>query len=98
MYIGNISIIQQVEEGLQVIEQIKKVSYSINKMKQYDLYLSVIKELASIDNISISPFFVEIDPVLFQNENKINLPYIYAHEWRTTSHEIKAYLKCAIRY
>ena len=76
----------------------KKVSYSINKAKQYDLYLSIIKEFASIDNISISPFFVEKDPVLFQKENKINLPYTYAHEWRTTSHEIKAYLKCTIQY
>lgn len=76
----------------------KKVSYSINKINQYDFYLSTIKELALKDNISINPFFVELDPVVYQKENRINLPYTYAHEWRTTSHEIKAYLKCTIQY
>lgn len=76
----------------------QKVTYSINKMKQYNLYLSTIKELASTDNISITPFFVEIDPVIYQKENKINLPYTYVHEWRTTAHKIKAYLKCSIKY
>lgn len=76
----------------------KKVSYSINKRKQYDLYLSIIKEYASKDNIIITVLFVERDPLVYQKENKINLPYTYAHEWRTSTHEIKAYLKCSIQY
>lgn len=76
----------------------QKVSYSINKEKQCNLYLSTIKELGLADNIRITPFWVEIDPVVYQKENRINLPYTYKHEWRTTSHKIKAYLKCSVKY
>lgn len=76
----------------------KKVTYTINKIKQYDFYLSTIKELSSNDNISITPFFVELDPVVYQKENSITLPYTYKHEWHTNSHKIKAYLKCSIQY
>ena len=76
----------------------KKVIYSIDKMKQYNLYLDILKEFAITDNIDISPFFVEIDPIVYQQENKINLPYTYKHEWRTASHKIKTDLKCTIKY
>lgn len=74
-----------------------KVYYHINKIEQYNLYLSIIRDLASKDNINISPFFVEVD-VALQKENRINLPYTYKHEWKASSHKINVYLKCSIEY
>lgn len=77
----------------------EKASYRIGKTKQYNLYLSVIKELALKDNISINPFFTERD-VSNNRENKITMPYTFTHKYGigVSSHKIKAYLECTIQY
>lgn len=77
----------------------EKASYRIEKMKQYNLYLSVIKELALKDNISINPFFTERD-VPNNRENKITMPYTFTHKYGlgVSSHQIKVYLECSIKY
>ncbi len=77
----------------------EKIYYHINKMKQYNLYLSVIKELAAKDNISINPFFTERD-IPNNRENRITMPYTFTPKYGMgiISHEINAYLECSIEY
>lgn len=75
----------------------ERAYYHIDKIKQYDLYLFVIRELATQDSINIIPFFTEMD-IVHNKENKITLPYTYTHQWNVSSHKIKAYLICSIHY
>lgn len=77
----------------------EKVSYHIDKMKQYNLYMSVIKEFATKDNINITPFFTERD-VPNNRENIITMPYTFTHKYGlgVSSHQIKTYLECSIQY
>lgn len=77
----------------------EKVYYDIGKTKKYNLYLSVIKELSLEDNISINPFFTERD-IPHNCENRIPTPYTFTNKYGigVSSHRIKAYLECSIRY
>ncbi len=75
----------------------EKVYYHINKIKQYDLYLSKVMKLAKEDNISILPFWVEVDMV-YKTERNITLPYTFSKDWYTSRHSIKPYLRCSITY
>lgn len=77
----------------------EKASYHIGKLKEYNLYLNTIKELALKDNISITPFFTERD-VTHNRENRIPMPYTFTHKYGigVSAHQIKAYLECLIQY
>lgn len=77
----------------------EKVYYHISKAKEYNLYLTVIKDLALKDNVSINLFFTEID-VPHNRENRITLPYTFTHKYGigVSTHKIKAYLECSIQY
>lgn len=77
----------------------QKVYYHIDKTKEYNLYLSVIKELSLEDNISINPFFTERD-IPHNCENRIPMPYTFTNKYGigVSSHQIKAYLQCSVKY
>lgn len=77
----------------------EKAYYHINKVKQYNLYLTSIKELALKDNISINPVFKEMD-VPHNRENRITLPYTFTNKYSigVITHKITAYLECSIKY
>lgn len=77
----------------------EKAYYHIGKVKEYNLYLSIIKDLALKDNISINPFFTERN-IPHNRENRITLPYTFTHKYGigVSTHKIKAYLECFIQY
>lgn len=77
----------------------EKVYYHIINEKQFALYLSTIKGLALQDNINISTFFAEIN-LARHRKNRITLPYIFTggDGMGVSSHKIKVYLECSIRY
>lgn len=78
---------------------VEKVYYHIINEKQFALYLSTIKELALQDNININTFFAEINLVRHR-KNRITLPYTFTggNGMGVSSHKIKVYLECSIRY
>lgn len=77
----------------------EKVSYCIGKVKQYNLYLAIIRKLAAKSNVSINPFFTERD-IVNNRENRITMPYTFTHKYGigVSTHQIKAYLECTIQY
>lgn len=77
----------------------EKACYNINKLKQYNIYLEIIADLASKEKISIDPLFKEVN-ILKNSENEIKLPYTYTYKYGqgVATHKIKAYLKCSIQY
>lgn len=77
----------------------EKVLYRVGKVKQYNLYLAIIKKLAAKSNISINPFFTEMD-IVNNRENRITIPYTFTHKYGigVSTHQIKAYLECSIKY
>ena len=75
----------------------EKVIYTLEKDKQYNLYLDTINRFATHDNIHICPLFIEFKDGYHEN-GCINFPYIYTSKILVTIHKIKAYLMCSIKY
>jgi len=87
------------KRGTNSYKRNEKVYYTLDKVKQYELYIKIIKEYASCDNIDIKPYFVEImDTPLEKYKHRVSLPYTYSHDFWTHDHKVKVYLDCSIVY
>lgn len=87
------------KRGTNSYKKNEKVYYTLDKVKQYELYMKIIKEYASCDNIDIEPYFVEImDTPLEKYKHRVSLPYTYSHDFWTHDHKVKVYLDCSIVY
>lgn len=71
-----------------------RVAYEIKDVKIYNLYLSTLKNMASEDDIVITPIFIE---KYMSKSNSINLPYVYNGPY-SIMHEVKIHLKCYVDY
>ncbi|MCM1232628.1 MAG: hypothetical protein NC489_21085 [Ruminococcus flavefaciens] len=87
------------KRGTNSYKENAKVQYTLDKTKEYELYLTTIKEIANPDNVNVSSYFTEIlDTALKKYEIKTTLPLTYTHDFWVHNHKVKAYLKCSIQY
>lgn len=75
----------------------EKVYYNISKIKQYNLYLSTINELASIDQIDVKVAYLSKKDSV-DIGNYVTLPYTYTNNLLVSCYKIVVYLQCSIEY